>query len=178
MKKFMCLLVIAVIVFSVTMVMAQPGGAASNQPGNVSFGKAVVHSADHGLDSLTFRDFYYFDVPEGVDRDSCQMLFWCYSTDGAAHLIIRYWTAFKLGSDTSSYKWSPDSTTLSADWSTELDYVGFRLENAAKDTTENGTDTVGGTNLWPDAYRVLIGGYTGNQSDTKYALKLIGIKPD
>jgi hypothetical protein len=171
---------IAIIALIGILILSAPSlSQVANSKGQVSFGKAQT-STDGHTDSTSFREFYYFDVPEGAQRDSCQLHFWCYSEDGAAHLIVRFWAALKLGNEknTTSYKVSPDSTTLSADWSTESAFVGWRVEPAAKDTTENGTDTLTGTNLWPDAYRVLVGGYTANRADTKYFLKMVAVKPD
>lgn len=140
----------------------------------VFIGKPQHGDVATAADSTSFRNYHYFPIPEGLKTDEIQLNVSAYSSDGAAHLVIRSWYAFYLGgpkkhtAGSGGYVRSPDSTTLASDHSIEA-YTGYRITGSAKDTTENGA---GGTKLQPNAIVIMVGGYTANRADTEYWIQL------
>lgn len=143
----------------------------------------LISGKTHSTDSTSFYQRYYFDIPEGCEPDTLQLLTWLSSLDGDVHVQLRYFWAMRLASyernvtrygpkaDT-YWKLSPDSTALSADFSTE-GLTAHLLVGAAKDTLENGNAAM---KIWPDAVCVVVQGTTSNRADTHWFLKLLGRK--
>ena len=117
-------------------------------------------------DSTSFGERYVFWIPDGAKTDTLQLLWYQKSTDGTPHLKLYYrFGMIKPGGKPNlrDVVLSPDSTALSADFSSEGFYA-FGLVGAAKDTLEN----IGGMKIWTDVIVLTVQGAASNRADTEY----------
>jgi hypothetical protein len=134
-------------------------------------------------DSNGFKDSHYFIIPEGVRTDTLQLLIWCYSAKGAAHLKISKFDGMCLlpnkergPVDGTTVKTSADSTIVISDFSTESAVKSLFVIQSSKDSTF--VNLVTGTSMLPPtAMRInVLGASSSNRSDTRYAIQLIARK--